>query len=42
MAGGATVRIATRKSPLALWQARAVGTLLQARLPGTAHSSWSS
>jgi hydroxymethylbilane synthase len=33
MAGGATVRIATRKSPLALWQARAVGTLLQARFP---------
>jgi hydroxymethylbilane synthase len=36
MARGETVRIATRKSPLALWQARAVGTMLQQRWPAMA------
>jgi len=36
MARPETVRIATRKSPLALWQARAVATLLQQRFPGLA------
>ena len=34
MAAPTTVRIATRKSPLALWQARAVGSMLQQRFPG--------
>ena len=29
------LRIATRKSPLALWQARHVAALLRARSPGT-------